>query len=331
LAPDRGYAGSQLPIATGYSDVTADTIVRYANFANINVPGLQGILTPASHGPVQTLLLLYNQNTVYSTLGAYQVVFPRESGMAPFMGVGVQDLLNMNGSQTRWSDIDPRLLAAPVLPACRETTSGTRNTEYTNIQRILPGNPLMFVADDIMNVAHGTGPMLNFVDLEFSAFGYAFVGGVNGDNRSNIRVGGYTDSNGNTSYPYPITNGAGPDCPLPNNFNQLPYSDDPSALYQTGVVDGTYPLWSYANFFSRPENQYAAAAAAQADIFNALLVPSNPDSVHKEGLLRPSELMVERNYFISSITGEIVTDGQRVVPIGTAVQVNEPPGDDPNP
>ena len=41
--------------------------------------------------------------------------------------------------------------------------------------------------------------------------------------------------------------------------------------------------------------------------------------------------MVERNYFISSITGEIVTDGQRVVPIGTAVQVNEPPDDDPNP
>jgi hypothetical protein len=173
--------------------------------------------------------------------------------------------------------------------------------------------------------------MLNFVDLEDSAFGYSFVGGVNGDNRSNIRVGRYMDSNGNTSFPYPITNGAGPDCPLPNNFNQLPYSDDPSVLYQTGVVDGTYPLWSYANVFSRPEAQYAPAAAAQTDIFNALLVPSNPDSVHKEGLLRPNELMVERNYFISSITGEKVTDGQRVVPIGTAVQVNEPPNDDPNP
>jgi hypothetical protein len=331
LAPDRGYDGSQLPIATGYSDVTADTIVRYANFANINVPGLQGILTPGTYGPVQTLLLLYNMNTVYSTLGAYQVVFPRESGTPPFSGVGVRDLLNMNGSQTRWSDIDPRLLAAPVLPARRENTSGTRNTEYVNIQRILPGNPLMFVGDDTTNVASGTGPMLNFVDLEFSAFAYAFVGGVNGNNRSNIRVGMYMDSNGNTSRPYPITNGAGPDCPLPNNFNQQPYSEDPTALYQTGVVDGTYPLWSYANFFSRPEGNYAGAAAAQADIFNALLVSSNPDSVHKEGLLRPTEIMVERNYFISSITGEKVTDGQRVVPIGTAVQVNEPPNDDPNP
>lgn len=331
LAPDLGYDGSQLPIATGYSDVTADTIVRYANFANINVPGLQGILTPGGHGPVQTLLLLYNQNQVYSSLGAFQVVFPRQSGMAPFMGVGVQDLLNMKGSQTRWSDIDPRLLAAPVLPARRENTSGTRNTEYTNIQRILPGNPLTFVGDDTMNVASGTGPMLNFVDLEFGAFGYAFVGGVNGNNRANIRVGEYMDSNGNTSRPYPITNGAGPDCPLPNNFNQLPYSDDPTVLYQTGVVDGSYPLWSYANFFSRPESQYAPAAAAQADIFNALLVPSSPDSVHKEGLLRPNELTVERNYFISSITGEIVTDGQRVVPIGTAMQVNEPPNDDPIP
>src|SRR5262249_16034301 len=40
LAPDRGYAGSQLPVATGYSDVTADTVVRYANFPNLNVKGL---------------------------------------------------------------------------------------------------------------------------------------------------------------------------------------------------------------------------------------------------------------------------------------------------
>ncbi len=322
LAPNRGYHGSKLRIATGYSDVTADTIVRYANFPNLNVAGLQGIVTPGTYGPVQTLLLLYNKNMVYGPLGPDQVVFPRED---------VQLLLNSAGARTRWSDIDPLLLPTTVIPARRENTSGTRNTEYTNIQRILPGNPLGFVDDDTPNIAQGTGPMLNFVDLVDASFGYSFVGGVNGNMRANIRVGRYMDSDGNTSRPYPITNGAGPDCPLPNNFNQLPYSDDPNVLYQTGVVDGTYPLWAYANVFSRPERPFARAAAAQADIFNALLAPSTPDSVHKEGLLRPNELLVERNYFISSITGEIVTDGQRVVPIGTAVQVGEPPDDDPNP
>jgi hypothetical protein len=320
LAPDRGYDGSQLPVATGYSDVTADTIVRYANFPNLNVDGLQGILTPGTYGPVQTLLLLHNKNMVYGPLGADQIVLPRAE---------VQMLLNQSGAGTRWSDIDPLLLPTTILPARRENTSGTRNTEYVDIQRIVPGN--QFVPDDTPNIAQGTGPMLDFVDRIDASFGYAFVGGVNGNMRANIRVAKYMDSNGNTSFPYPITNGAGPDCPLPNNFNQLPYSDDPNVLYQTGVVDGSYPLWSYANVFSRPEDEFAGAAAAQADIFNALLVPSSPDSVHKEGLLRPDELTVERNFFISSITGEMVTDGQRVVPIGTAMPVNEPPNDDPQP
>jgi hypothetical protein len=331
LAPDHGYDGSQLPIATGYSDVAADTVVRYANFPNLNVAGLQGIVTPEpdTYGPVQTMLLLYNKNGVYQP-GAdsvVQAVFRRESGMSL---VGVQDLLNMSGSQTRWSQIDTRLADMPVKPARRENASGTRNTEYVNIQRVFL-NPSQFVTDDTMMVQSGTGPMLNYVDLEFGAFGYAFVGGINGNMRANIRVGGYIDHNGNTSFPYDISAGAGPDCPLPNNSNQDPYSDNPNVLYQTGVVNGTYPLWAYANVFSRPEDEHGGARAAQKDIFDALLAPSNPDSVHKEGLLRPEELMVERNFFISSITGEKVTDGQRVVPFGTAMQVNEPPNDDPVP
>ncbi len=319
---DGTYAGSKLRIDTGYSDVAADTIVRYANFPNLNVAGLQGLLTPASYGPVQTLLLLYNKDMVYGPLGAYQVAFSRSD---------VQTLVNSRGVNTRWSNISPLLLNTTVLPAHRESTSGTRNTEYTNIQRILPGSPLQFVADNGPNIATGTGPMLNFVDLEPAAFGYSFVGGVNGDMRANTRVGGYEDSDGNISYPYPITNVAGPDCSLPHNNNQLPYSDD---AYQTGVIDGSYPLWSYAHVFSRPEPRYAEAAAVQADIFAALNAspnPGDPDYVHREGLLRASELAIERNYFISSITGEIVTDGQRIVPIGTAVQVGEPPDDDPNP
>jgi hypothetical protein len=331
LDPQRTYDGSLLPIASGYSDVTADTIVRYGNFPNINVARLQGILTPGTYGPVQTLLLLYNKNQVYGLKGAFQIVFDRVSGMPPFNGPGVQDLLHMRAMPWRWSNIDSRLLPAPVLPARLPNPFGARLTEYTNIQRILPGG---FVADDCDGVALGTDFMLDFVDRAYpqgTPFGYAFVGGVSGDNHSDIRVGRYMDSLGNVSRPYPITNGAGPDCPLPHNFNQDPYSDDPNVLYQTGVVDGSYPLWAYTNVFSRPEDEFAQAAAVQADIFNALLVPSDSDSVHKEGLLRPNELTVERNYFISSITGEKVTDGQRVVPLGTAVQVLEPPNDDPNP
>jgi hypothetical protein len=320
---DGTYADSQLPVDTGYSDVAADTIVRYANFPNLNVDGLQGILTPPGYGPVQTLLMLYNKNMVYGPLGAEQIVVHRSD---------VQSLLNVGmggGTRIHWKDIDPLLMNTLVVPARRENPSGTRNTQYTNIQRVLPGNPLQFVADDIPNIAQGTGPMLNFVDLIDAAFGYSFVGGVNGEMRANIRVAGYEDSNGNIGYPYPITTGAGPDCPLPHNFNQLAYSDDP---YQSGVIDGSYTLWSYAHFLSRPEDQFATAAAAQADIFAALNAPSgSPDYVHREGLLRADELSVERNYFISSITGEIVTDGQRVVPIGTAQQVGEPPNDDPNP
>jgi hypothetical protein len=335
LDPQRTYAGSLLPIASGYSDVTADTIVRYGTFPNINVAGLQGILTPQTYGPVQTLLLLHNKNQVYGTLGAFQVTFPREAGMPPFNGPGVQDLLNRRGSNTRWSQIDNRLLPAPVFPARLVNPSGARLTEYTSIQRMFPANPLRFVEDDIKDVAQNPGFMLDYVDFVDGAFGYAFVvGPLTPNGRANIRVGKYMDHDGRESRPYPISAGAGPDCPLPNNINQLPYSDDPNVLYQTGVVDGSYPLWAYANVFSRPEDEYARAAAAQADIFSALLVPSDPDSpdsVHKEGLLRPNELMVERNYFISSITGEKVTDGQRVVPLGMAVQVNEPPDDDPNP
>jgi hypothetical protein len=310
------YDGSLLPIASGYSDVSADTVIRYANFPNLNVAGLQGIIQLT--GPVQTLLLLHNKNMVYGPLGAEQLVFKRAT---------VQRLLNvaLGGTMTYWDDIDPLLQHTLVESARRENPSGTRNTEYTNIQRILPGDPLQFVPDDIPNVAMGTGPMLDFVDNIPASFGYAFVGGVAGDLRPNTRVLGYEDSDGNIGYPYPITTGAGSDCSLPHNNNQAPYSSDP---YQTGVIDGSYRLWAYANVFSRPESQYMLAATAQQDIFAAL--NGAPDIVHQEGLLLASELSVERNYFISSFTGEKVTDGERVVPIGTALQVGEPPADDPN-
>ena len=315
----KTYDGSLLPVASGYSDVAADTVVRYGNFANLNVDGLQGIIQVT--GPVQTLLLLHNKNMVYGPLGPEQLVMSRAN---------VQRLLDiaLGGTMTHWNDIDPLLQNTLVLSARRENQSGTRMTEYTNIQRVVGVQDLEFVADDIPNIAQGTGPMLDFVANIDASFGYAFVGGVAGDMRPNIRVLGYQNSDGIISYPYPISSGAGPDCSLPHNNNQAPYSDQP---YQTGVIDGTYPLWAYANVFSRPEDEFASSAAAQADIFAALSDPSGAALVHQEGLLLPGELLVERNYFISSITGEAVTDGQRVVPIGTASQVGEPPQDDPNP
>jgi hypothetical protein len=314
----KTYDGSLLPIASGYSDVAADTVVRYGNFGNLNVGGLQGIIQVT--GPVQTLLLMHDKNMVYGPLGPEQLVMSRPN---------VQKLLNvaLGGTKTHWKDIDPLLLDTLIVSARRENQSGTRMTEYTNIQRVIGVSDLEFVADDIPNIAQGTGAMLDLLNNIDASFGYAFVGGVAGDLRPNIRVLGYEDSDGNISYPYPISSGAGPDCSLPHNNNQAPYSDQP---YQTGVVNGTYPLWAYANVFSRPEDEFASSAAAQADIFFALSDPSGAAIVHQEGLLLANELSVERNYFISSITGEVVTDGERVVPIGTAVQVGEPPADDPN-
>ena len=247
----------------------------------------------------------------------------------------MQTVLNAAAANATWDEISPLLSRLPIFQCRLNDTSGTRLTEYTNIQRIVPGGG--FVPDNIDSTCDDTGSMLDLTNSFMWSFGYAFVGGVLGGYRGNvldrggIRVGRYKDSLGNVSFPYPITDGAGPDCALPGQINQAPYSDDPNVLYQTGVVDGSYPLWSYANMFSRPEPHFASAAKAQADIFNALLAPSDPDVTHLEGLLRPSELLVERNYFISDITGEIVTDGQRVVPIGTAVPVNPPPNDDPQP
>jgi hypothetical protein len=333
LDPGRTYYGSKLKIGTGYSDVTADTVVRYGNVPNLNVAGLQGIVTAPTYGPVQTLLLLYNKNMVYA-ITPYQIIFPRVTSSSP-PELGVQTVLNAAGTGATWDEFSPLLLHFEICQCRLGVTSGTRLTEYTNIQRILPGGT--FVPDNIDSTCEDTASMLESTEGLRAAFGYAFVGGVLGGyrgnviERSDIRVGRYKDSLGNVSAPYPITDGAGPDCALPGQFNQAPYSDDPNLLYQTGVVDGSYPLWSYANMFSRPETHFAAGAKAQAEIFNALLAPSDPDVVHLEGLLRPSELLVERNYFISSITGEYVTDGQRVVPLGTAVPVPEPPNDDPQP
>jgi hypothetical protein len=335
LDPGRTYYGSKLKIGTGYSDVTADTVIRYGHVPNLNVAGLQGILTPPSYGPVQTLLLLYNPSGGVYAISPYQIVFPRVTSSSP-PELGVQTVLNMAGAGATWNEISPLLSAVPICQSRLYETSGTRLTEYTNIQRI-PDSSGTFVPDNIDSISDDTGSMVDSTNILIGAFGYAFVGGVLGGYRGNvldrggIRVGRYKDSLGNVSAPYPITDGAGPDCALPGQINQAPYSDDPNVLYQTGVVDGSYPLWSYANMFSRPEPHFARAAAAQADIFNALLAPSDPDVAHLEGLLRPSELFVERNYFISDITGEIVTDGQRVVPLGTAMQVNPPPGDDPQP
>src|SRR5262249_49724104 len=160
---------SLLPIASGYSDVAADIVVRYGNFNNLNVAGLQGIIQVT--GPVQTLLVMHNKNMVYGPLGPEQLVMSRPN---------VQKLLNvaLGGTKTYWDDIDPLLLHTLVISARRENQSGTRMTEYTNIQRVIGVSDLEFVADDIPNIAQGTGPMLDLLDNINASFGYSFVGGV---------------------------------------------------------------------------------------------------------------------------------------------------------
>jgi hypothetical protein len=213
-------------------------------------------------------------------------------------------------------------------------------TEYVGIQRVLPASPLMFVADDIpentmdptMNhVRRGTGPMLTAVNggggPTSSIFGYAFVTGTAGNGLANIRVGGYQDSASNVTYPYANTT-ANADVSLPNNNGQRAYDAD---VYYNITAPGSYPLWAYANAIISKAQDCVASAAAQRSIF-AAMSSTTPDAVrivHSEGLTSISDMQVERNFYTSPTTGEKVTDGQRIVPLGTAVEVPPPDGDDP--
>src|SRR5262249_50660414 len=130
------YEDSQLPIATGYSDVTADTVVRYANFPNLYVPGLKNIISV--QGPIQTLLLAYNKDGVYGKPGPMEVVFPRAV---------VQILLNTQLSDLNvcWSDWDPELSDNVIFANRRENSSGTRLSQYVGIQRFVPSKKFIFI------------------------------------------------------------------------------------------------------------------------------------------------------------------------------------------
>src|SRR5262249_15286893 len=156
-------------------DVTADTVVRYANFPNLYVPGLKNIISV--RGPIQTLLLAYNKDGVYGTSGPKQVVFPREV---------VQVLLNtdLSGLSVRWSDWDADLSDNVVFANRRENSSGTRLTQYVGIQRYIFSKKLFFIEDDIPedHVRRGTGAMLTAINGADSNFGYAFVSGTAGNN-----------------------------------------------------------------------------------------------------------------------------------------------------
>jgi hypothetical protein len=314
-AGNGSYDASTLKIGAGYSDATADTVVRYANFPNLNVQGLAPTKIEALQGPIQTLLLIYNQNGVYGPSGPKVVVFPRSV---------VQCLLNTTctGSGIRWNSWDSDLSANVVFANRRNKSSGTRLAEYVAIQRVLPASPLGFVDDNIPNQFS----MLSVLCNSTSAFGYAFVTGTAARNNPQCRVGGYKDSAGNVTYPY--ANTTNPDVSLPENNGQRRYDAN---LYYNIATPGSNPLWSYTTAIVSKDPGLQASAQAQRDIFTILRSahPAAVAIVHLEGLTSASDMQVGRNYFVSSITGEQVTDGQRIVPLANVAEVPEPDGDDP--
>lgn len=305
LVGNQGNPGVE-SIDTGLSDVTADSVVRYANFgSSIDVGGLGGIVSRRLS--VITLLDLYNLRRA-------------SSGPVNFTRLDVQNLISGAGS-TYGIDLIPTVPGLPVgqfglTTYYRESTSGTRITQVLDSQTVFPPqvvSPSGFLSLSLYTEAggrrvNGTGAMLTAVNRDRSSYGYSFVTGSAGNSRPNIRVSSYQPFGAAAgALPYDKTPGsAGLDLSLPNNNGQAPYNDDP---YYTGVLNGTYTKWTYANSFSVPSGNATSDSIRDALQFF-------PNFVHREGLLTVQELNdagIDRTSFTSDITGEQVTDGQRVV------------------
>ncbi|MBC8101541.1 MAG: hypothetical protein H7Z41_03005 [Cytophagales bacterium] len=286
-------------IDTGISDVTADSVVRYANFSNLDLAGLNGIIS--RRVGVITLLQLYNASL--SSL-------PGQTSPLNFSRSNIRDLVSGDARPFGISEAN-----------IRETTSGTRITQVLSNQVTLPvtvnspgpgfpanylnfafDNPTISAGDPFTNLTqNGTGNMLGRVNTSSASFGYSFVTGTAGNTRANIRVGAVDGI-----LPYSKTGGGATDISLPNNNGQAAYG---TSVYYTNVLNGQYNNWVYANSFSLPAGDPVADSLRDA-------LNSNAPLVHQQGLLTVAELNangVDRDFFVSDITGEQVTDGQRVV------------------
>ena len=119
LVQSRVAAG--IPIDTGLSDVSADTVTTYSGIgtsgtSGINVAGLSGVNNFDNITPVQTLLMLYNAN-VYTggSANAFPVNFTRSqvrniiNGVPASASVSAVPPAGRTADLLLWNDIDGRL------------------------------------------------------------------------------------------------------------------------------------------------------------------------------------------------------------------------------
>ena len=311
-----------IAIGTGFSDVTADSVIRYAGFGanafgtSSATPVFNSITNPPAAFntkgvAVQTLLLLYNKNVVAGD--NFAVNLPRHlaqnitAGFAGASGAG----------PITWKNVDTRLNANPIKSAFRENTSGTRITYVVDILRhsLVSGD---YLSENIggktlaptANPQLGTGTMINTVNNNTDAFGYAFVTGGAGNSKPNIRVAAYEGV-----LPYASSNAA---VSLPNNNGQTSYASfvtANSAPYYTATVSGQYPLWAVANAFTTKKTP--ATPDTDADVLNSILsaFANNPSIPYNQGFALVDDLNnagTFRDQFQSPITQEFVTDGLEI-------------------
>ena len=322
LVSQAGGAG--IRIDTGLSDVAADTVIRYSGvFGNagptgVFVPNLNTGNITFARTPIQTLLTVYNSN-VYAG-AAFPVNFTRSQVRGLIAGYPdpAQDT-------PTWSEIDGRLRADLfVASAFRETTSGTRLTQFTNIQRYgfsstqaLTENSGGFITNPGMDTTtfqhalgitakndptgmgatySGTGDILGAVNAGYqnaatgsfvngATFGYAFVTGTAGNTRGSARVATF-----NGVAPYAGTSGA--DISLPNNNGQTPYGN---ANYYTETASGRYELWAYSRAI------FNSSVRTSTGTFNAVFGQLNSATstfsniVHRNGLTQLIDMRATRS------------------------------------
>lgn len=324
-----------LPIDTGLSDVAADTVIRYAQFTGLAPGPYNGkfVKTPLA---IQTLLVLHNANIVATN----NIVANVSQHFAENITGGLAG--NDGVNPITWRNVDPRLPANFVRSVFREKTSGTRMTYLVDILRTslksgdfigenIAGNSLP-PSPTVASQQSGTGAVLNAVNGNNDTYGYAFVTGAAGNAKPNIRVAAFNGVLPFRRNPLADTfvEASGTSISLPSgtvagkngatfSYAEVGGTADPStgkySPYYTETINGRYPLWSEANAFTTTTALGKDEQSVVNDIVAAFTNPSTQNVVYSQGLVLSSDLLaagVARDSFVSSVTGEAVTDGMLI-------------------
>jgi hypothetical protein len=281
-------------ITAGLSDVSADTIYRYASSS----------FTPALNSPLTTSGAAVLKPTRIGVLTFLSLYHSSSSSQLSFSRIDIRSLINGSTVDGLSKDFH------------REATSGTRLTELLDIQAnydtshtpypwtVITATPydyLAYVAEnsDPLSLETSTGNEIAAVDGANNSFGYAFVTGSAGLSASNTYVGAYAGYDA-------FNNVAGTSGPIAlSSATQFSQSQRPFE----GVYQGNYVAWSYENLYENASSLDSVAEAI-ASVFQ-----DNSAIAHGQGILTRAELennSVYRDYFVSDITLENVYDGQNV-------------------